>query len=74
MVERDACIMLIMTQLEGALENETLASVALVQARATLVETIRTFRGLAVQVRPALEALGLETPLISSEPYGSIAL
>jgi hypothetical protein len=72
--KRDASITLITTQLERPLKNETATSVALAQARAALAETICTFRGLGVQVRLVLEALGLEPPLIPSEPDGSIAL
>jgi hypothetical protein len=72
--ERDASITLIMALLERALVDEMAASIALAQARAALDETIHAFRGLAVQVRPAVAMLGLESPQISSEPDGSIAL
>jgi hypothetical protein len=62
MAEHDASIALITTQLEKALKDETTASVALAQARTMLIDTVRVFRGLAIQVRPMLEALGLERP------------
>jgi hypothetical protein len=39
-----------------------------------LVGTILAFWGLAIQVRPALETLGLELPPIPSESEGNIAL
>jgi hypothetical protein len=42
-VERDASITFIKTQLEKALEDETIASVALAQARAALTDIVRVF-------------------------------
>jgi hypothetical protein len=74
MAERDASITFIKMQLEKALEDETIASIALAQARAALTDTVRVFRGLAVRVRPVLEALGLEPPWIISESEGNITL
>jgi hypothetical protein len=74
MAKWDASIAFITTQLEKALKDETTASVALAQARAMLTDTVRVFRGLAVRVRPMLEALGLEPPCIPSQSEGSIAL
>jgi hypothetical protein len=66
MAECDASIAFITTQLEKALKDEKIASVALAQPRAMLTDTVRVFRGLAVRVRPMLEALGLEPPCIPS--------
>jgi hypothetical protein len=66
--------MIAMTQLERALENEATSSFAVAQANTALVGTIHAFRGLTVQVRPALVTLGLEPPPIPSEQEGSIAL
>jgi hypothetical protein len=74
MAERDAHITLATTQLERALENEAASSLAAAQANSALVGTNRAFRGLAIQVRPTLETLGLEPPLIPSESEGNIAL
>jgi hypothetical protein len=72
--ERDASFALIRTQLERALKDKTMTSIALAQARATLTKTVRVFQGLAIQVRPMLEALGLEPPQIPSKPEGHISL
>jgi hypothetical protein len=74
MVERDASIILITAQLEKALGDETVASITLVQARASTIEIVRVFRGLAIQERLLLEALGLEAPLILSAPEGDIVI
>jgi hypothetical protein len=72
--EWDAHVTLAMTQLERALENEVASSLAAAKANSALVRTIRAFWGLAIQVRPVLEMLGLEPPLIPSESEGNIAL
>jgi hypothetical protein len=72
--EHDASNMLITVLLEKALGDEMAASLALAQAKAATADTIHVFRGLTIQVRPTLAALGLELPLIPSEPDGSIAL
>jgi hypothetical protein len=74
MVERDASIILITAQLEKALGDETVASITLVQARASTIEIVRVFRGLAIRERLLLEALGLEAPLILSAPEGDIVI
>jgi hypothetical protein len=39
-----------------------------------VTETVKLFRGLAIQVRPALVALGLDPPEIPSVIQGDIAL
>jgi hypothetical protein len=74
MVERDAHITLATTKLGRALENEVASSLAASQANSALVGTILAFWGLAIQVRPALETLGLELPPIPSESEGNIDL
>jgi hypothetical protein len=51
--EQDASIMLATTQLERARENEAASSLAAAPTNSTLADTIRAFRGLDVQVRPA---------------------
>jgi hypothetical protein len=73
MAERDASITLATTQLERALEIETSSSITAAQTRSALAETIHAFRGLTIQVRPTLAALGLEPPLIPSELDGRFA-
>jgi hypothetical protein len=72
--ERDAHITLATTQLERALENEAASSLTAAQANLVLVGNIRAFRGLAIQVRPALETMGLELPPIPYESEGNNAL
>jgi hypothetical protein len=74
MAERDGHITLAMTQLERALENEAASSLAAAQANTSLVGTNHAFWGLAIQVRPVLEMLGLDPPPIPSESEGNIAL
>jgi hypothetical protein len=74
MAGQDARIVLAMMQLERGLENEMTSSIVAAQAKSALAETIRAFRGLAVQVRPTLVMLGLEPLPIPSEPEGSVAL
>jgi hypothetical protein len=72
--ELDAHITLARNYLERALENEVASSLAAAQANSLLVGTIRAFWGLTIQVRPALETLGLEPPPIPAESEGNIAL